>query len=39
MYNSKELIFDSSLTFLSYKQPINAEFTVEEILTGDLENL
>lgn len=36
MYNSKELIFDRELTFLSYGQPINAEFTVEEILTGDL---
>ena len=36
MYNSEELIFGRELTFLSFKQPINAEFTVEEILTGDL---
>ena len=36
MYNSKELIFDRELTFLSYGQPINGEFTVEEILNGNL---
>lgn len=36
MYNSKDLCFDENLTFLSYKQPINAEFTINEILTGDL---
>ena len=36
MYNSKELIMDSELTFLSYNQPVNMEFTVDEILTGDL---
>ena len=36
MYNSSELIMDKDLCFLSYGQPINAEFTVEEILTGDL---
>ena len=36
MYNSSELIMDRELTFLSYGQPINAEFTVDEILTGDL---
>ena len=36
MYNSSELIFDSELTFLSYKQPVNQEFTVDEILNGDL---
>ena len=27
---------DEELTFLSYKQPINSEFTVNEILTEDL---
>ena len=36
MYNSSELIMDRELTFISYNQPINAEFTVDEILTGDL---
>ena len=36
MYNSSELIFDSELTFLSYKQPVNQEFTVDEIVNGDL---
>ena len=36
MYNSKELIMDSELTFLSYNQPVNMEFTVDEILHGDL---
>lgn len=36
MYNSEELIMDRELTFLSYKQPITAEFTVNEIINGDL---
>ncbi len=36
MYNSSDLIMDSELTFLSYKQPVNQEFTVDEILNGDL---
>lgn len=36
IYNSKDLCMDKELTFLSYKQPINTEFTVHEILTGDL---
>lgn len=36
MYNSKEKILDSDLTFLSYNQTINAEFTIEEILDSDL---
>lgn len=36
MYNNEELTMDRELTFLSYKQPINAEFTIEEILNGDL---
>ena len=36
MYNSKEIIFDDELTFLSYNQTINAEFTVNEILNSDL---
>lgn len=36
MYNSKELILDKELTFLSYNQTINREFTVEEIKTSPL---
>ena len=36
MYNSKELCMDEELTFLSYKQCINGEFTVDEILDGGL---
>jgi len=36
MYNSKELILDNELTFLSYNQTINREFTVEEIKTSPL---
>ena len=36
MYNSKELILDNELTFLSYNQTINKEFTVEEIKTSPL---
>ena len=36
MYNSKDLILDRDLTFLSFNQTINAEFTVDEILTSDL---
>lgn len=36
MYNSKELVVDPELTFLSYNQTINAEFTVEEILESYL---
>ena len=36
MYNSKELCLDEDLTFLSYNQTINAEFTVDEIITSDL---
>lgn len=36
MYNSKDLTFDQELTFLSYKQPVNMEFTVDEILDGGL---
>ena len=36
MFNSKDLIMDKDLTFLSYGQPINAVFTVDEIINGDL---
>ena len=36
MYNSKDLVVDEDLTFLSYNQTINAEFTVEEILDSPL---
>ena len=36
MYNSKDLVVDTELTFLSYNQTINAEFTVEEIGESDL---
>ena len=36
MYNSKQLILDNELTFLSYNQTINREFTVEEIKTSPL---
>lgn len=36
MYNSKELIMDKDLTFLSYNQCINDEFTIEEILKSPL---
>lgn len=36
MYNSKEIVVDPELTFLSYNQTINAEFTVEEILKSYL---
>ena len=36
MYNSKDGTVDKDLTFLSYNQTINKEFTVEEILTSDL---
>ena len=36
MYNSKEMVVDEDLTFLSYNQTINAEFTVEEILDSPL---
>ena len=36
MYNSKDMVVDKDLTFLSYNQTINAEFTVGEILESDL---
>lgn len=36
MYNSPELILDQELTFLSYKQGVNCEFTVDEILDSPL---
>lgn len=36
MYNSKDMTVDKDLTFLSYGQSINAEFTMDEILDSDL---
>ena len=36
MYNSKSMILDEDLTFLSYNQTVNVEFTVDEILNSDL---
>ena len=36
MYNSEELIMDKDLTFLSFNQTINEEFTVSELLGSDL---
>lgn len=36
MYNSADMCMDKELTFLSFEQKVNAEFTVDEILDGDL---
>ena len=36
MYNSSEKIMDNDLTNLSYKQGINRNFTMDEVLTGGL---
>ena len=36
MYNSKDMLVDKDLTFLSYNQTINKEFTVEEIKSSPL---
>ena len=36
MYNSVDMCMDKELTFLSFEQKVNAEFTVDEILDGDL---
>lgn len=36
MYNSVDLIMDSKLTELSYELKINAEFKIDEIISGDL---
>lgn len=36
MYNSADMCVDNELTFLSFEQKVNAEFTVDEILDGDL---
>lgn len=36
MYNSKDICVDNELTFLSFEQKINAEFSVSDILTGNL---
>ena len=36
MYNSKDKIIDKDLTFLSYNQTINKEFTLQEIKNSDL---
>lgn len=36
LYNSADMCMDKELTFLSFEQKVNAEFTVDEILNGDL---
>lgn len=36
LYNSADMCMDKELTFLSFEQKINAEFTVDEIISGDL---
>ena len=36
MYNSPDMCFDADLTKLSYNQTINHNFTMTEVLTGDL---
>ena len=36
MYNSVDMCMDKELTFLSFEQKVNAEFTVDEIISGDL---
>lgn len=36
MYNSKDMCVDKELTFLSFEQKINKEFTVQDIVEGDL---
>ena len=36
LYNSADMCMDKELTFLSFEQKVNAEFTVDEILDGDL---
>ena len=36
MYNSKDMLVDSDLTFLSYNQTVNCEFRLSELLTSDL---
>lgn len=36
MYNSVDMCMDIELTFLSFEQKVNAEFTVDEIISGDL---
>ena len=36
MYNSKDLITDNNLTFLSYNQTVNCEFRLDEILESPL---
>ena len=36
MYNSADLCFDEELTFLSYGQSINAEFSADNIINSDL---
>ena len=39
MYNSPELIQDEELTFLSFNQTVNKEFSVSDILSSDLWNV
>lgn len=36
MYNSRDMIFDNELTFLSYNQSINHEWTCEELILSNL---
>lgn len=36
MYNSQDKCLDENLTFLSYNQKINRNFTVDELLSSDL---
>ena len=36
MYNSKELILDEDLTFLSFNQTVNLEFRLEDLLVSPL---
>ena len=36
IYNSKELILDKDLTFLSYNQTVNLEFRLEDLLVSPL---
>ena len=39
IYNSPELIQDEELTFLSFNQTVNKEFSVSDILSSDLWNV
>ena len=39
MYNSKDLITDKDLTFLSYNQTVNCEFRLEDLIESPLWNV